>query len=61
MPQPGCSPASLAELLEALLGAPERLSAAAGAAAALARPDAARRLADLVLSLTRVQAHPETR
>jgi UDP-N-acetylglucosamine--N-acetylmuramyl-(pentapeptide) pyrophosphoryl-undecaprenol N-acetylglucosamine transferase len=63
MPQPGCTPASLAELLASLLGAPERLSAAASAAADLARPDAARQLADLVLSLAMraSAAHPESR
>jgi len=52
-PQPGFTPAALAERLAALLSAPARLSSAAGAAAGLARPQAARDLADQVLALAR--------
>ncbi|MBW8267871.1 glycosyltransferase [Caldovatus aquaticus] len=51
MPQPGFTPAALAQRLLAWLGDPAALAAAAAAAAALARPQAARRLACLVLSL----------
>lgn len=51
MPQPGFTPAALAQRLESLLASPATLAAAAAAASSLARPDAARRLADLVLSL----------
>jgi UDP-N-acetylglucosamine--N-acetylmuramyl-(pentapeptide) pyrophosphoryl-undecaprenol N-acetylglucosamine transferase len=53
MPQAEFTPARLAGRLSALLADPAGLAAAAAAAAALARPDAARRLADLVLSLVR--------
>jgi UDP-N-acetylglucosamine--N-acetylmuramyl-(pentapeptide) pyrophosphoryl-undecaprenol N-acetylglucosamine transferase len=56
MPQAMLSPASLATQLEALLGDKAGLERAAAAAAGLARPDAARRLADLVLSLVRARA-----
>jgi UDP-N-acetylglucosamine--N-acetylmuramyl-(pentapeptide) pyrophosphoryl-undecaprenol N-acetylglucosamine transferase len=47
------TPALLAERLSALLADPAALAAAAAAASRLAQPDAARRLADLVLSLVR--------
>jgi UDP-N-acetylglucosamine--N-acetylmuramyl-(pentapeptide) pyrophosphoryl-undecaprenol N-acetylglucosamine transferase len=52
-PQPRFTPAALAERLAGLLGVPARLVAAARAASALARPNAARELADRVLALTR--------
>lgn len=48
MPQLEFTPAALAERLTALLAAPTALAAAAKAAEQLGRPDAARRLADLV-------------
>lgn len=47
--QPGLTPAALATALEAWLAAPERLAEAARHAASLARPQAARELADAVL------------
>ncbi|MCI0754238.1 undecaprenyldiphospho-muramoylpentapeptide beta-N-acetylglucosaminyltransferase [Teichococcus vastitatis] len=50
MKQPEFTPPALAAALERMLGAPEALAAAAAAAARLAAPDAAARLADLVLS-----------
>lgn len=50
MPQPGFTPAALAAELTRLIEAPGGLAAAAAAAARLAAPDAAARLADLVLS-----------
>jgi len=53
MPQPEFTPARLAERLSGLLADPAALAAAAAAAARLAQPGAARRLADLVLSLVR--------
>jgi UDP-N-acetylglucosamine--N-acetylmuramyl-(pentapeptide) pyrophosphoryl-undecaprenol N-acetylglucosamine transferase len=60
--QPEFTPALLAARLAALLAEPAALAAAAAAAARLAQPEAARRLADLVLSLVRTarteQAHP---
>ena len=43
-----CTPERLARELDALLGAPDRLAAMRTAARALARPDAAARVADLV-------------
>lgn len=49
MPQAGLTPALLAEALHAWLTAPERLAEAARHAASLARPQAARELADAVL------------
>jgi UDP-N-acetylglucosamine--N-acetylmuramyl-(pentapeptide) pyrophosphoryl-undecaprenol N-acetylglucosamine transferase len=52
-PQAAFTPAALTERLVGLLGVPARLGAAAAAAAALARPHAARDLADRVLSLVR--------
>jgi UDP-N-acetylglucosamine--N-acetylmuramyl-(pentapeptide) pyrophosphoryl-undecaprenol N-acetylglucosamine transferase len=56
VPQPEFTPALLAERLSALLPDPDALAAAAGAAARLAQPAAARRLADLVLHLVRSRA-----
>ena len=50
MPQSLCTPQALAAELERMLGNPEALARAAAAAARLAAPDAAARLADLVLS-----------
>jgi UDP-N-acetylglucosamine--N-acetylmuramyl-(pentapeptide) pyrophosphoryl-undecaprenol N-acetylglucosamine transferase len=50
MRQADCTPAALAAVLAEWLGNPEALARAAAAAAALAAPDAAARLADLVLS-----------
>lgn len=52
-PQPSFTPAALTERLAALFSVPERLVAAAAAASALARPLAARDLADQVLALAR--------
>ena len=46
--EPDFTPAKLAEMLAALLAAPDDLAAMAAAAHAAARPDAAERLADLV-------------
>jgi UDP-N-acetylglucosamine--N-acetylmuramyl-(pentapeptide) pyrophosphoryl-undecaprenol N-acetylglucosamine transferase len=48
MPESAFTPALLAERLEQLLGAPAALIAAAAAVKRLGRPDAAKRLADLV-------------
>jgi len=48
IPEPELTPMALAARLSALLGAPEQLKSAAQAAAALATPAAAARLADLV-------------
>jgi len=50
------SPHALAETLAGLLGDPERLSAMAGAARAVARPDAAERLADVVETEARARS-----
>ncbi len=52
-PQPAFTPAALAERLVSLFGFPARLQSAAAAAASLARPHAARDLADRVLALVR--------
>ena len=52
-PQPAFTPAALTERLASLFTVPARLAAAAAAAAALARPQAARDLADQVLALAR--------
>jgi UDP-N-acetylglucosamine--N-acetylmuramyl-(pentapeptide) pyrophosphoryl-undecaprenol N-acetylglucosamine transferase len=49
-PETNFSPESLAAKIEPLLNAPERLEAAAAAAQRLGRPDAAARLADLVVA-----------
>jgi len=51
MPQPSFAPAALADKLQALMAAPETLAAAASAAFGLARPDAARDLAALVVAV----------
>jgi UDP-N-acetylglucosamine--N-acetylmuramyl-(pentapeptide) pyrophosphoryl-undecaprenol N-acetylglucosamine transferase len=53
MPQPGFTPEALAKQMTAMFSTPAVLAKAAAAAGGLARPDAARRLADLVLALTR--------
>jgi UDP-N-acetylglucosamine--N-acetylmuramyl-(pentapeptide) pyrophosphoryl-undecaprenol N-acetylglucosamine transferase len=53
LPQPELTPDRLAAELAALLAEPSRLSAMTAAAANLARPDAAERLADAVLSLAK--------
>jgi len=50
-PQPAFTPAALAERLAGLFAVPARLVSAAAAAASLARPHAARDLADRVLAL----------
>ena len=50
MPEREFTPAALAAQLEILLGAPESLARAAAAARSLGMPDAASRLADLVLA-----------
>jgi UDP-N-acetylglucosamine--N-acetylmuramyl-(pentapeptide) pyrophosphoryl-undecaprenol N-acetylglucosamine transferase len=54
--QPSFTPAALAERFAALFAVPARLAAAAAAAATLARPHAARDLADRVMSLARHDA-----
>lgn len=51
LPEPDLTPAALTTLLESLFTSPTRLPAAAAAAAALGRPDAAARLADVVEGL----------
>ena len=51
--QAAFTPMALTEALQSFLNFPARLAAAAAAAAGLARPHAARELADLVLSLAR--------
>jgi UDP-N-acetylglucosamine--N-acetylmuramyl-(pentapeptide) pyrophosphoryl-undecaprenol N-acetylglucosamine transferase len=51
LPQPQLTAEALRDRLAAWLGDPAARAAAAAAAATLARPDAARRLADLVLTL----------
>jgi UDP-N-acetylglucosamine--N-acetylmuramyl-(pentapeptide) pyrophosphoryl-undecaprenol N-acetylglucosamine transferase len=56
LPQPLFTPAVLTERLTALLSDPAGLAAAAVAARALARADAASRLADLVEALMAVRA-----
>jgi UDP-N-acetylglucosamine--N-acetylmuramyl-(pentapeptide) pyrophosphoryl-undecaprenol N-acetylglucosamine transferase len=56
MPQSDLSPEVLASRLEALYTRPSVLAEAAGAARAAAHPDAADRLADLVLSLAEGRA-----
>lgn len=50
MPHGNFTAASLAECLQALIGAPDLLAEAAARAFTLGRPDAAERLADLVLA-----------
>ncbi|WP_203073818.1 undecaprenyldiphospho-muramoylpentapeptide beta-N-acetylglucosaminyltransferase [Falsiroseomonas ponticola] len=70
MRQPDFTPDALARQLTAMFSNPPVLARAAAAASRLARPDAARRLADLVLNLTtraepreltRIDARPESR
>lgn len=56
MPQPGFTPDALRARLEDFLCAPASLARMAEAAAARAMPDAAERLADLVLSLMPAEA-----
>jgi UDP-N-acetylglucosamine--N-acetylmuramyl-(pentapeptide) pyrophosphoryl-undecaprenol N-acetylglucosamine transferase len=56
-PQDSLDSATLSHRLADLLSAPKTLADAAARARALGRPDAAERLADLVLSLT---THPQT-
>lgn len=51
-PEPDFTPERLAATLERLMGASAELASMAAAARALARPDAAERLADAVLALT---------
>jgi UDP-N-acetylglucosamine--N-acetylmuramyl-(pentapeptide) pyrophosphoryl-undecaprenol N-acetylglucosamine transferase len=58
MPQPAFTPEALARQLTAVFQAPAVLARAAMAAAKEARPDAARRLADLVQSLVARAAAP---
>jgi UDP-N-acetylglucosamine--N-acetylmuramyl-(pentapeptide) pyrophosphoryl-undecaprenol N-acetylglucosamine transferase len=52
MPESAFTPETLAARLETVLAAPESLATAAAAARALGQPDAAARLADLVLACT---------
>ncbi|HEY3916690.1 MAG TPA: undecaprenyldiphospho-muramoylpentapeptide beta-N-acetylglucosaminyltransferase [Stellaceae bacterium] len=59
MPESGFTPETLAAHLETLLAAPESLTAAAAAARALGKPDAAARLADLVLAGANGDDHRE--
>lgn len=61
MPQPAFTSEALARHLDAVLASPAVLARAAAAAAREARPDAARRLADLVQSLMRAAAPVESR
>jgi UDP-N-acetylglucosamine--N-acetylmuramyl-(pentapeptide) pyrophosphoryl-undecaprenol N-acetylglucosamine transferase len=56
MPQSGFTPARLGTELATQLADPRALARAAASAAKLAQPEAARRLADLVLSLVRSRA-----
>jgi UDP-N-acetylglucosamine--N-acetylmuramyl-(pentapeptide) pyrophosphoryl-undecaprenol N-acetylglucosamine transferase len=58
MPEPEFTPAALAERLAALLEAPAVLAERAARAHALGRPDAAARLADVVLSVVRAETAP---
>jgi UDP-N-acetylglucosamine--N-acetylmuramyl-(pentapeptide) pyrophosphoryl-undecaprenol N-acetylglucosamine transferase len=51
MPETGFTPAQLAEQIALLLATPQSLASAAAAAHRLGRPDAARRLADLVVAV----------
>jgi UDP-N-acetylglucosamine--N-acetylmuramyl-(pentapeptide) pyrophosphoryl-undecaprenol N-acetylglucosamine transferase len=61
VPQARFGAAALAEELARQFGDPAALTRAAAAAALLAQPDAAKRLADLVLSLVRARAAQESR
>jgi UDP-N-acetylglucosamine--N-acetylmuramyl-(pentapeptide) pyrophosphoryl-undecaprenol N-acetylglucosamine transferase len=60
LPQPAFLPAALAMRLETLFTDADALPRAAAAAAGLGRPQAAQRLADLVLDLVRAQAGTES-
>ncbi|MFC7476118.1 undecaprenyldiphospho-muramoylpentapeptide beta-N-acetylglucosaminyltransferase [Dankookia sp. GCM10030260] len=60
MPQASLTPATLASQLGALLADDRGLARAAASAAKLAQPDAARRLADLILSLVRARARQDS-
>ncbi|MCB4823002.1 UDP-N-acetylglucosamine--N-acetylmuramyl-(pentapeptide) pyrophosphoryl-undecaprenol N-acetylglucosamine transferase [Roseicella aerolata] len=60
MPQAALTPAALSAQLAMLLGDPRGLARAAASAAKLAQPEAARRLADLVLSLVRAKARQDS-
>ncbi len=60
MPQPAFTADALARHLSAVFSNPPVLARAAAAAAKEARPEAARRLADLVQSLMRADALPES-
>ncbi|HMA35245.1 MAG TPA: glycosyltransferase, partial [Chloroflexia bacterium] len=51
LPQTEATPARLAQIVRSLLAAPDRLAQMAAAGPALARPDAADRLVDLILQL----------
>jgi UDP-N-acetylglucosamine--N-acetylmuramyl-(pentapeptide) pyrophosphoryl-undecaprenol N-acetylglucosamine transferase len=61
MPQPSFTPEALARHLDAVFSNPPVLARAAAAAAKEAHPEAARRLADLVLALVRQAAPLESR
>jgi UDP-N-acetylglucosamine--N-acetylmuramyl-(pentapeptide) pyrophosphoryl-undecaprenol N-acetylglucosamine transferase len=56
VPQAAFTSEALTKQLAAMLGDPRALARAAASAARLAQPDAAKRLADLVLSLVRAKA-----
>jgi UDP-N-acetylglucosamine--N-acetylmuramyl-(pentapeptide) pyrophosphoryl-undecaprenol N-acetylglucosamine transferase len=60
MPQAALTPAALSAQLATLLGDHHGLARAAASAAKLAQPEAARRLADLVLSLVRAKARQDS-
>jgi UDP-N-acetylglucosamine--N-acetylmuramyl-(pentapeptide) pyrophosphoryl-undecaprenol N-acetylglucosamine transferase len=57
-PEPSFTPGALAERLISLLEAPAALAERAARARALGRPDAAARLADVVLSVVRTESAP---
>ncbi|MBL6081458.1 undecaprenyldiphospho-muramoylpentapeptide beta-N-acetylglucosaminyltransferase [Belnapia sp. T18] len=61
MPQGDFTPTALSAQLASQFGDPAGLARVAASAARLAQPDAAKRLADLVLSLVRARAAQETR
>jgi len=58
VPEPSFTPGALAERLLSLLDAPAALAERAARARGLGRPDAAARLADVVLSVVRTEAVP---
>lgn len=60
VPQAGLTPETLGRIIGQALADPARLSAMAGAAAGIARPDAAVRLADLVMEAAALQSLPRT-